>query len=136
MAIRAPLPGDRAQVAVQLAPGVLFAGLNRPPLFTQWMFEQQLRMAVPMDVSAHLKDFRWYPRQQPPPVDPRRDPRYKDDWSEWFSVTYDGAPTTISVPDVLAWLVAQLRAPAPATSVQASPHSAILLLALFGGRKW
>jgi hypothetical protein len=144
---------------VKLYQGLWFAGVTRPSLITRDLFERGLRLALPIAVAPSVGAFRWYTRDQTPPVDPHKDPNYRDDWNEWFSVEFRGKDATVTVPNTLSWLQGMAgdpntlrpdpKPPAPALPAPATPPAAssadtgslvaLLLLLYFAtrsGRRW
>lgn len=96
------------QVQLILKPGNYYAGINRP-----WYASQE---AVRSEVQSTLglTGIRFYPRKTPLPVDPKKDPRYSDDWDEWIAARYDGPSKTVDVERLWSWVV---RSNAPASSL-------------------
>lgn len=100
--------------AIQLEPGIWYAGLKRPLLVSRSMVETLLRDALPPPAAAGVQQFQWHEREAEfPPFDPHHAPDYRDDWDEWFSVEYRGDQYPMLVPDALAWVVGVPDRPQP-----------------------
>lgn len=99
-----------------LIKGPYFAGIARPMLVPRGMVESMVQAAlVPQHAgraaTPKIGNFVWHVRDSGvlPPVNPKRDPAYSDDWNEWVSFDYDGSDLTFQAPDALAWLVTSLK---------------------------
>jgi hypothetical protein len=114
--------------ALRLEKGSWFVGLTRPFMASQAMVEKGLRLALPPEVAAKFGPFVWHKRaEEYPPINPQRDPLYRDDWDEWVGSSYSGEPLEVQVPDLISWVVSQTGAAqqpaAPAPSSPSSPSS-------------
>jgi hypothetical protein len=101
--------------AVDLVTGTRYwAGADLP-----WFVPQTV-------VNAALRDLgfgepTWHEREDPPPVDPRSDPQYSDDWTSWATATYLGAPQRYTLPGGIKWFVAEKGTSQTAPAPKASP---------------
>jgi hypothetical protein len=92
-----PLPTGSAWVFADTGK-TYFAGFSRPFFVTKGMIAGALQ-----DQHATLQ--RIADRSSSPPVDPKRDTSYSDDWDEWMTVRYDGASGWKAVDRKWKWLV-------------------------------
>ena len=97
-------------VAINLVPGRYYAGFTRPWYATQGMVTSRLE-------DGGLKNVVWHSREDSqPPVNPKSDPGYSDNWDEWISVDM---PVTkvVELPGRPPWIVA---APTPRVKLPTS----------------
>lgn len=131
---------------IVLKSGTWLAGLTRPFLASRSAVEAAIQAAlVPQSLgrgTPTISKFDWHERkQQQPPVNPRLDPGYRDDWDEWFSVDYQGPELSFLVPESLSWLLSlegaaanKPPAPAPAPAGDGNGIALLLLLLLLSKR--
>lgn len=75
-----------------------YAGFSRPFFVTKGMISSAL-------ADRHVELTGIYKRESAPPVDPKRDPKYSDDWDEWMTAKYTGAPGWFQAERQWNWLV-------------------------------
>lgn len=91
-------------ISITLVPGRYYAGINRPFYVSQGMVSSAMK-------DAGFTNLAWHDRDKgPPPVNPKLDPGYKDNWDEWISVDM---PTNkvVELPGRPSWIVAAPSAP-------------------------
>jgi hypothetical protein len=121
---------------VTLRPGFYYAGFVRPFLATDGMIRSKLATYGIKDVQFHDRNDPdpSHPQTEPlPPVDPKLDKNYKDDWEEWISASYAGTPRTVDYPASIRWIVPGPRSdPKPAPPAKSSSSNAVWwILALY-----
>lgn len=119
---------------VTMRTGHYFAGLNRPLLVPRGMVESAVKAALQTESAGRgtptLSDFIWHTRDEGvwPPTNPQIDPSYSDDWNEWVEFTYQaskqGQALSFTIPDSIAWLVAQPGVKQPFEQEPAAPPPA------------
>lgn len=108
-----------ADQTITLSPGTYYVGVDRPWWLSQSRVRDELQKHPIARVTFNDRDG------QPPPVDPRTDPTYSDDWDEWISAVYNGPETTLEARRVWAWMVRVPRGVAlpPRPPEEPSPSS-------------
>lgn len=86
--------------AIPLIPGATYyAGFSRPFFISDAMIRSHLE-------GLGATDVRFFKREKAtPPVTPGTDPTATDDWDEWLSARYDGAPKTVEQVKRWKWAV-------------------------------
>jgi len=118
-----------------LEPGVWWGGYHAP-------FFISTAMIQPFLEKQGFSDFKWSDREDgplPTNVNPKADPRYKDDWEAWVTATYNGATKTVELPhyEYVDWILTQPKAtPAVQPKPPAKPPVQWSEVFLVGGLLW
>jgi hypothetical protein len=86
-------------VSFTLHAGRYYAGIDRPFFVSDGMIQSALDDYNVRVVGYHDRD------DLAPPVNPRTDPAYDDDWDEWVEAEYSGPSRPVDVTKRWAWLV-------------------------------
>lgn len=107
-----------AERDVQLVPGQrYYAGVELP-----WYVPRSVVTSAAQDVG--FEDIVWHAGDQKPPIEPRTDPSYQADSSEWATGVYRGAPQVYHFAHAPSWIVS--ATPAVAATPPARPSDAVI----------
>lgn len=87
-------------LAVSLSPGRYAVGVNIPWFLPNGMVVSEIEKRGFKNIVFHDRDS-----SAQLPVNPRLDPTYSDDWDQWITADYVGAPNTLNEKKLWAWAV-------------------------------